>query len=196
MKLRKLFVAAGATLALTLSMAFSANAELITQSFKVDVDGTTATIEVGANTEKSYNTFDGFYDWDFDNFEFFNVLGLALPGETEASDYSLMGMDFDFLTLEAFVGSISGPGFVGNGFSLIEFGLDLGVFSDTLSGFIAEVVIFNDDFGTDGFFEVFTGQDFIDGTLAVMPGSVKVNAPATALFMMLSVGGLLLARRK
>jgi hypothetical protein len=70
-----------------------------------------------------------------------------------------------------------------------------------LFGF-AQVAVFNDDIEIGGFFVGFEEQagDF-DGALMVTPGTVQVgtvqvSAPTTALFVLLSIGGMFVARRK
>lgn len=196
MKLRKLFTAAVSTAALSLSLAFTANAELIKQSFDVEYDGGSATIEIAAKTENADPFFDTEFLWEDDAIEYFSITDLTLPG---ATDMMFSGDDmfsaFNFFSASAYLDAVSGDG-EENGFFEIIFELNLDVVDDMLSG-IVEVAIFNDFIGIDGFFSGFedTAGDF-EGGLLVSAGSVEVSAPTTALLMLLSIGGLLVARRK
>lgn len=198
MKLRKLFTAAVATAALGLSLSFTANAELIVQTFDVEYDGGTATLEIAAKTENADPLFDTAYLWLDDGIEYFNISGVTLPGQ-DALDFSFSGDDmftaFNFFSALAYLDSASGPG-EDNGFFEIVFEMNLEALDEMLSG-VVEVALFNDSFGPEGFFIGFDGQqgDF-DGELLVVPGTVKVSAPATALLILLSIGGLVAARKK
>jgi len=194
MKLTKLFTAAAATAALSLSLAFSANAALITQTFELEVDGDTATLEIGALTENADPFFDTEFLWEDDAIEFFSI------SNNDTVDLFLSGDDlltaFNFFSASAYLNSVSGDG-AENGFFEILFELNLDVIDDMLAG-VVEVGIFNDDIEIGGFFSGFnTLQDEpFEGSINVTPGSVKVSAPATALLILLSIGGLVVARRK
>jgi hypothetical protein len=199
MKLRKLFTAAVATAALSLSLAFTANAELIKQSFDVEYDGGTATLEIAAKTENADPLFDTEFLWEDDAIEYFSISDLTFPGAVDALDMVFSGDDmfsaFNFFSASAYLDAVSGAG-EENGFFEVVFELNLDVLDDMLSG-IVDVAIFNDSIGIDGFFFGFedTIGDF-EGDIFVSPGLVEVSAPTTALLMLLSIGGLLVARRK
>lgn len=204
MKLSKLFTAAATTAALSLSLAFSANAELIKQSFDLEYDGGSATIEIAANTDNADPAIEDVYQWENDAIEYFSFSGLTLPNSDEALEAFFTGDDipsaFGFFTAVAYLDSVSGDG-VENGFKEIAFELDLGVINEMLFGF-AEVAVFNDDFEIGGFFAGFEEQaGEFEGELAVTPGTVQVgtvqvSAPTTALLILLSIGGMFVARRK
>lgn len=199
MKLRKLITAAVSTAALSLSLAFTANAELIKQSFDVEYDGGSATIEIAAKTENASPFFDMEFLWEDDAIEYFSISDLTVPGSADAFDMMFSGDDmfsaFNFFSASAYLDAVSGAG-EENGFFEIIFELNLDVVDDMLSG-IVEVAIFNDFIGIEGFFSGFedTAGDF-EGGLLVSAGTVEVSAPTTALLMLLSIGGLLVARRK
>ena len=200
MKLRKLF--ASATLAIGLS--FTANAELIKQSFGLEVAGLSATIELGALTEKSGFSAAPDYFWADQELEYFNILGLDADGNGP-QDFKFSGTqlvtDFNLLEASAKSGSISGAG-ADNGFLSVLFELNLESISNALTGIIV-IEIFNDAFGSEAVISdlfanngSFTIADLSDPTVNLTVGAVTVNAPLTALLVFLSFGGLLAARRK
>jgi hypothetical protein len=204
MKLSKLFTAAATTAALSLSLAFSANAELITQSFDIEFDGGSATIEIAADTDNADPFFEDVYLWDNDAIEYFSFSDLTLPNSDDTLDAFFSGDDiplsFALFSAVAYLDSVSGDG-IENGFKEIVFEIDLGAINEMLFGF-AQVAVFNDDIEIGGFFVGFEEQagDF-DGALMVTPGTVQVgtvqvSAPTTALFVLLSIGGMFVARRK
>jgi hypothetical protein len=198
MKLTKLFASA----ALSLGLAFSANAELIVQTFDLDVADGSATIEIAGNTSNA-TEIGGDFLFVNDELDYFNILGLTIPG-MDSMDYMFSGGDlvdaFPLLEAVAYGDSVSGEG-ENNGFYEIVFEIDLSFISDMIFG-SAEVEIFNDDFGTsvvlvDLFAEV--GNELItDGDVEgdATAGAVKVSAPATLGFVLLSMGALVFARRK
>ena len=129
---------------------------------------------------------------------------LTLPNSDDTLDAFFSGDDiplsFAFFSAVAYLDSVSGDG-VENGFKEIVFEIDLGAINEMLFGF-AQVAVFNDDIEIGGFFVGFEEQagDF-DGALMVTPGTVQVgtvqvSAPTTALFVLLSIGGMFVARRK
>lgn len=195
---KKFIVAAATTAVLSLSLAFSANAKLIVQTFDLGYDTGSATLEIAALTENADPFFNTEYFWADDSIEYLSISGLTLPGE-ETQDFFFSGVDildaFNFLEASAYLDSVSGPGEL-NGFFEIVFSLNLDVISDLLLGYV-DVAIYNDFIGIEGFY---TGEEASFGTfageLSVAPGNVKVNAPASALLLLLSIGGLLVVRRK
>lgn len=204
MKLSKVFTAAATTVVLSLSLVFTANAELITQSFELEYAGGSASLEIAADTNNADPLITDVYQWESDAIEFISFSGLTLPNSDDTID-AFFGSDdiplaFGFLTAVAYLDSFSGDG-EENGFREIAFELSLDAINDMLSGF-AQVAVFNDDIEIGGFFVGFEEQagDF-QGNLTVTPGTVQVgtvqvNAPTTALFVLLSIGGMFVARRK
>jgi hypothetical protein len=199
MKLRKLFTAAISTAALSLSLSFTANAELIKQSFDITFDGGSATIEIEADTTNTLDFFDDEFYWIDDEINYFSVTGLTYTGAPAPLDFMFSGADmftaFNYFDASAYVNSASGSGNL-NGFFAIEFELNLEAIDNLLDG-VVEVALFNDIFGIGGFFDGFEDTAGGFGSLiASTPKSVAVSAPTTALIMFVSIAGLGFARRK
>lgn len=200
MTITKLFTVATAVIALTLSLNFSANAKLITQSFELELEDSSTTIELAALTQNADLLFDTKFIWKDDSIEHFSIFGLTLPGETDSQDFIFRGADlltvFNSFTASAFVNSVSGAG-AANGFDKIRFEMNLGALSPMLEG-VTEIAILNNNLGFKGAFSILAQRGTVrgQGQFSGSAGPVTISAPASTILIFLSVCGLLLVREK
>ncbi len=202
MKLLKLFASA----ALAVGLSFTANAGLITQSFDFEVEGVTATLQIGAMTENSNMNQSPNFSWDYEEISYFNIVDLTgLAGAPGPQSFMFSGADFldpnifSLLSVSAFSDSSTGQASDTNGFFEVLFELPLAIFDNALAG-ILTVELYNDEFGQDLSVVVFdNGETSYQGSFTAGDVSVEVanvNAPAAAALILLSIGGLFASRRK